>query len=181
MARIVVAVDPAGTATETSDYTAIVVAGKGVDGEYYVLEANHYKLSPHGWATCVLDAYEEWEASAIIAEVNMGWDVTYHTIKQMGSDLPVKQIKAKKGKVLRAEPIAALYEQGKPDSPAGEKLRVHHVGLFPPLEDEMTVFPVASEHDDLVDALVYALTELTGKKDVPVASFAGTIKSASEM
>lgn len=149
MARIVVAVDPAGTATETSDYTAVVVAGKGVDGEYYVLEAMHYKLSPHGWATRVLDAYEEWEADLIVAETNMGWDVTYHTLKQMGSDLPVKQIKAKKGKVLRAEPIAALYEQGRPDSPAGEKLRVHHVGVLTDLEDEMIVFPVESEHDDL--------------------------------
>jgi predicted phage terminase large subunit-like protein len=150
MARIVVAVDPAATHGEDADFTGIVVAGLGVAGAYFVLRADQYRLSPSGWASRSVAAYEEFSADRIIAEINNGGEMVEHTIRQVRRDVPVKVIHASRGKVIRAEPIAALYEQG----------RVHHVGTFPALEDQMCAFPVANEHDDLVDATVYALTEL---------------------
>lgn len=156
LARVVVAVDPATSTGEFSDFTAVAVAGLGVDGGLYVLAAHPYKLSPQGWATRVIDHYDTFAADRILAEANNGGDMVASTIRTIRPKAPVALVHAKRGKTLRAEPIAALYEQG----------RVHHVGVFPELEDQMVHFPVAVEHDDLVDALVYALTDLA----TPVAS-----------
>ena len=150
LTRIVVAVDPAVTHGEDADFTAVASAGLGADGDYYVLAADQYRLSPSAWATRAIDAYDELRADRIVAEVNNGGDMVVATIRQVRRDVPVKVIHASRGKTVRAEPIAALYEQGK----------VHHVGTFAPLEDQLCAFPVANEHDDLVDAAVYALTEL---------------------
>lgn len=150
MSRVVVAVDPAGTHKAGSDQTGICVAGRGEDGEYYVLHGYGYRLSPQGWATRVLDLYDQHLADRIIAERNQGGEMVEHTIRSVRQEAPVSTIVASRGKALRAEPIAALYEQG----------RVHHVGLHADLEEQMCSFPVATEHDDMVDALVYALTEL---------------------
>lgn len=148
--RVVVAVDPAGTHSAQSDETGIVVAGLGEDGGYYVLHGLGYRLSPQGWATRTLNLYDEHAADRIVAERNQGGEMVEHTIRMVRDSAPVKTIVASRGKALRAEPVAALYEQGK----------VHHVGVHSQLEDQMCAFPVAAEHDDMVDALVYAITEL---------------------
>jgi len=151
LVRVVVAVDPAVTAAEDADETAIAVAGIGEDGGYYVLAADGYHLSPHAWASRALAAYDARSADVIVAEVNNGGDMVISTIRAVRAEVNVRKISASRGKALRAEPIAALYEQG----------RVHHVGTFEVLEDQQTTFPVANEHDDRLDAVVYALTELT--------------------
>ena len=157
MTRIVVAVDPAVTANAESDDTGIVVAGLGPDGDYYVMSAGGYKLPPQQWATKVLDAYDYWQADKIVCEVNNGGDMVVETINRAcenrGRSANVEAIRASRGKTLRAEPIAALYEQG----------RVHHVGIFAEAEDQMCAFPVAVEHDDMVDALVYSLSDLSNE------------------
>jgi predicted phage terminase large subunit-like protein len=153
MARVIIAVDPAATSGEDADETAICAAGKGVDGQFYVWSCNGYHLSPKGWATKALDEYDARKGDLIVAEVNNGGEMVVSTLRSVRTGANVKSISASRGKTLRAEPVAALYEQG----------RVHHVGKpepFAVLEDQMTTFPVANEHDDRVDALVYALTEL---------------------
>jgi predicted phage terminase large subunit-like protein len=164
--RIVVAIDPSATHGENSDYTAISVAGLGFDGDIYILAAEAVKLSPHGWASRALDMAEHWGAGSIVYERNTGGEMVRETIAnaikerqrsgKMGLSPKLKPVVATKGKLTRAEPVAALYEQG----------RVHHVsptGKANPLialEDQMIVFPVAAEHDDLVDALVWGVHEL---------------------
>jgi predicted phage terminase large subunit-like protein len=155
MPRVVVAVDPAVTANVESDETAIAVGGLGPDGDYYMLSVMGYRLPPQQWAMKALDAYDRYQADKIVCEVNNGGDMVVDTINRvcegLGRTVNVEAIRASRGKTLRAEPIAALYEQG----------RVHHVGIFDEAEDQMCSFPVANEHDDLVDALVYVLSDLT--------------------
>jgi len=154
MARVVVAVDPAVTHGEDSDATGVVVAGKGVDGDYYVMASDELRVSPETWARRVLYQHDAMAGDCIVAEVNQGGDMVTLTLRNVadGRSMPrIKTVHAKKGKVLRAEPVVALYEQGK----------VHHVGRHDILEDQQTSFPVANEHDDLVDAVVYALSELS--------------------
>ena len=157
MPRIVVAIDPAVTANADSDETGIAVAGLGPDGDYYVMSADGYRLPPHQWAMKALDIYDTWQADKIVCEVNNGGDMVVETINRvcegLGRSANVESIRASRGKTLRAEPIAALYEQG----------RVHHVGIFADAEDQMCSFPVAAEHDDMVDALVYALSDLSNE------------------
>lgn len=161
LARVVVGVDPAATHGEDADTTGIIVAALGVDADFYVLDDLSCKLSPDGWARRVVQAYRDWQADKVVAEINNGGEMVVSVLRAVDKQLPVKVIHASRGKTIRAEPIAAMYEQG----------RVHHVGLFPSLEDQMCAFPVATEHDDLVDAAVYALTELAegGKKVIKVA------------
>jgi len=151
--RIVVAVDPATTTGESSDYTGINVSGVTVDGELFVLYSQQMKATPNEWAQRVLDLYEEYDADRIIAERNQGGLMVENTLRTIQKNAPITTIHASRGKQTRAEPVVALYEQGK----------VHHVGMHTDLEDQMIVFPVVtSAHDDLVDALVYAITDLAG-------------------
>ena len=156
LVRVVVAVDPAVTSKAESDETAIAVCGMDSDGEFYVLSVQGYRLPPNQWAEKALQAYDIWAADKIAAEVNNGGDMVVETIARVcesqGRSANVEAIRASRGKTLRAEPIAALYEQG----------RVHHVGTFREAEDQLCSFPVTNEHDDLVDAIVYALTDLAG-------------------
>ena len=148
--RVVVAIDPAGTHQRASNETGIVVAGKGNDGDYYVFHGLGYRLSPEGWATQAIELYDFWQADRILAERNNGGDMVAYTLNTVRADLPIRTIQASRGKAVRAEPVAALYEQG----------RVHHVGLFTNLEEQMCLFPVEHENDDMVDALVYAISDL---------------------
>lgn len=148
--RIVIAIDPAVTAGDESDQTAIVVAGRDYNRQLYVIHAEGMRVSPQTWATRSIDLYDRYEADRIIAERNNGGDMVEATIRQVRSTAPVRTIHASRGKTVRAEPIAALYEQG----------RVHHVGALTELEDQLVAFPVATDLDDLVDADVYALTDL---------------------
>ena len=154
LSRVVIAIDPAVTAKAESDETAISVAGLGQDGEYYVLGIEGMRLPPQQWAQRALDLYDQWGADKIVAEVNNGGDMVIETVRRaadaQGRSVNVEAIRASRGKTLRAEPIAALYEQG----------RVHHVGIFDEAEDQLCSFPVANEHDDQVDAVVYALSDL---------------------
>ncbi len=150
--RVVVAVDPSGSTAKTSDETGIVAAGKGIDGRYYVVFGGGYRLSPAGWAGKAWQLFDSWRADKIIAEKNFGGDMVEANLRSIPGHAqgPIKLINASRGKQLRADPIASLYEQG----------LVSHLGEQDDLEEQMCTFPHAV-HDDLVDALVYALTELS--------------------
>ena len=151
MQRIIVAVDPSGGSGPASDEQGIIVAGKGIDGDYYILADRSCKLSPHGWASRAAGAYREFAADRIVAEKNYGGEMVMSTLQQVDANIPVKTVTASRGKQQRAEPIASLYEQG----------RVHHVGPLPQLEDQLTTWtPQDGTSPDRLDALVWALTEL---------------------
>ncbi|HEX4138353.1 MAG TPA: terminase family protein [Bryobacteraceae bacterium] len=152
MARIVVAIDPAVTTGEDADETGIIVAGKGVDGDAYIFRDLSCRLTSNGWGNRAVNAYREFSADRIVAEVNNGGDLVEDVIRLIDKNVSYKAVHASRGKVIRAEPISSLYEQK----------RVHHVGLFGELEAQMCTF--APDHldgsPDRVDALVWALTEL---------------------
>lgn len=162
LTRVVVGVDPAVTSGESADDTGIVVAAKGRDGHGYVLEDATCHLTPDGWGRRVSVVYHKWIADRVIVEVNNGGELVRTVLKTVDAALPIKDVHAARGKMTRAEPIAALYEQGK----------IHHVGAFPELEDQMCSWvPGESDSPDRVDALVWALTELLlegGSGNAPV-------------
>lgn len=148
--RIVVAIDPAMTSGEDADSTGIVVAGRLGD-HFYVLEDATLRGSPQEWATRAVAAHQRHNADRVVGEVNAGGEMVEHTLRTVARDLPYRSVHASRGKRVRAEPIAALYEQG----------RVHHVGCFAALEDEMISWtPDAQQSPDRMDALVWALTDL---------------------
>lgn len=156
--RVVVAVDPAVTNNAGSDETGIVIAGcaKNRDTgemEYYVLEDRSMKGSPNEWAQAAIDLYDDYEADRLVAEVNNGGDLVSEVLFRIDPSLSYKAVRAKRGKILRAEPISSLYERG----------LVHHVGTFGLLEDEMCNYTGAADEEspDRLDALVWALTELS--------------------
>ena len=153
--RIVVAVDPSGTAGDDGgDDVGIVIAGLGIDGRGYVLGDWSCNLSPDGWGRRVGEAYAHYKADRIVAERNFGGAMVEAVIKAVDKKLPVTLVTASRGKVARAEPIAALYEQG----------RVSHVGSFAQLEDQIcSMTPsgyMGDNSPDRADALVWALSEL---------------------
>jgi len=155
MARVVVAVDPAGTANKHSDETGIVVIGKGVDGRFYPLADRSGKHSPSGWAKAVDAAWDEYEADAVVCEDNYGGDLVVQNLRASGINKRIIRINSRRGKSLRAEPIVGLYEQG----------LVAHVGILETLEEQMTTWQPYEDRDspDRVDALVHGMTELAGK------------------
>lgn len=165
--RIVIGVDPAVTSNENSDTTGIVVAGKkrGIDGRdhFYILDDKSLSGSPRQWAQAVCFAFDQYKADRVVAEVNQGGDLVTSVLRQIDSDLPIKTVHATRGKIVRAEPIAALYEQG----------LVHHVGGFSDLEDELTSYTgdATESSPDRMDALVWAITELIDDTDVMVGNF----------
>lgn len=153
--RVVVAVDPSGTKGDGGgDDIGIVAVGLGVDGHAYVLEDATCQLSPEGWGRRAVDVYHRHEADRVVGESNFGGDMVRFTVQTADKKVPYSAVKASRGKVVRAEPVSALYEQGK----------VHHVGDFPDLEDQMCNFTangyVGDGSPDRADALVWALTEL---------------------
>ncbi len=153
LVRIVVAIDPAISSTETSDETGIVVVGLGVDLHAYVLADLSGKYTPAEWAKKAIHAFRSMQADRIIAEVNQGGDLVKANLCTVDPRVPYKAVRASRGKRTRAEPIAALYEQG----------RVHHVGVFAALEDQMVAWdPVTTPYEspDRMDALVWGITEL---------------------
>jgi predicted phage terminase large subunit-like protein len=151
--RVVVGIDPAVTSGEDSDSTGIVAAGMSSDGHYYILDDATIKASPQVWAEKAVSIFELHKADRIIAETNNGGDLVVHLLQQVKPTIPVKKVTASRGKAVRAEPIAALYEQG----------RVHHAGYFSELEDEMCEWEpgISDKSPDRMDALVWALTELS--------------------
>jgi phage terminase large subunit-like protein len=150
--RIVVAIDPAVTTGEHADETGIVVAGIGADGLAYVVRDASGRFSPNEWATRAINLYRLFGADRIVAETNNGGEMIELTLRTVLPSVAFKAVSAAKGKQARAEPVAALYEQG----------RVRHVGGFPALEDQMCNWEPGSgaSSPDRVDALVWALTEL---------------------
>lgn len=159
LTRIVIAVDPAVTNTDDSDETGIAAAGiANIDGvtHGFVLDDLSMKASPDVWARKAVNAYHDWQADRLVAETNNGGDMVRLTIRTVDRDVSYKQVHASRGKQARAEPIAALYEQG----------RIHHVGTFGALEDQMCSWiPGVGASPDRVDALVWALTELMLKTE----------------
>jgi phage terminase large subunit-like protein len=158
LVRIVVAIDPSVTSTATSDECGIVAAGLGVDGHGYVLKDSSCRLPPAQWAHRAISVFDAISADKIIAEVNNGGDLVELVLRTERQNIPFKKVSASRGKVTRAEPVAALYEQKK----------IHHVGGFEELEDEMCNFVPGelSKSPNRADALVWAFTELMLKPEV---------------
>lgn len=148
--RIVIGVDPAVTGHCDSDRTGIVAAALGHDGDYYVLDDASCRETPLGWARRAVDCCRRFQADRIVGEINQGGDLIEMALRTVAPEIPFKAVRASRGKLLRAEPAAALYEQG----------RVHHVGYFPELEDELCGYRPGAASPDRMDALVWALTEL---------------------
>jgi len=150
---VVVGVDPAASASESSDMTGIIVVGRGVDGHGYVFTDRSLRGSPHEWGQAVNQARIDYKADRVVAERNNGGDMVAHVIRTVDPNIPVKVVFASRGKLTRAEPVAALYEQQ----------RIHHVGTHAALEDEMCTWIPGDpkfKSPDRVDALVWAITEV---------------------
>ena len=152
LSRIVVAIDPAITSNPDSDETGIIIAARGRDKHGYVLGDWSQISSPDTWARAAIRAFHQFKADRIVAEVNQGGDMVETIIRTVDRNVPYRAVHASRGKSTRAEPIAALYEQG----------RIHHIGTHAGLEDQMIQWdPVASKDSpDRVDALVWSLTDL---------------------
>jgi phage terminase large subunit-like protein len=158
--RVVVAIDPAATSTAEADETGIIVAGKDEQGQGWVLADASGRYQPAEWAKTAIAAYRAHRADRIVAEVNHGGEMVEATLRVIDPNVAFAAVRASRDKVTRAEPVAALYEQG----------RVHHVGTLPQLEDQMCGFAPANHGNvvlrsagsspDRVDALVWALTDL---------------------
>ena len=147
-----VAIDPAASHHATSNETGILVAGRAAETAF-VLEDISGQLAPNDWAVRAIDAYHRHDADRIVAEVNQGGDMVEQVLRSVNPSVPLRLVRASRGKQTRAEPVAALYEQG----------RVHHIGRLDLLEDQMCRFTGATDGNgspDRVDALVWALTEL---------------------
>ena len=152
LTQIMVAIDPAVTAGEDSDETGIMVVGKDRSNNFYVLEDLSGRHTADNWGKIAVRAYYEWEADRIIAEVNNGGDLVERLIRSIDTNVPYRSVRASRGKMLRAEPIAALYEQR----------RVHHIGVFEELETQMcTYVGQVKPSPDRLDALVWGLSELS--------------------
>lgn len=150
--RIVVSIDPAGSSNKNSDETGIIVAGIDRTGIGYVLADLSGKYSPDGWARKAVEAFKGWRADRIVAEKNYGGEMVEATIRSIDRSVAVKMVVATRGKAIRAEPVAAFYEQG----------RVKHLGNLSKLEDQLCEWdPTANgPSPDRLDALVWCLTDL---------------------
>jgi phage terminase large subunit-like protein len=151
--KVIVALDPAVTANADSDETGIVVVGKDALNKYYLLDDRSGKYTPDEWGRLSVELFYTWQANYIVAEVNNGGDLVERLIRSIDTSVGYRSVHASRGKMLRAEPISALYEQGK----------VHHLGVYPELESQMCTYtgdrPKPSP--DRLDALVWGLTELS--------------------
>jgi len=160
MVRVVIGVDPAVTSEADSDLTGIIVAGADRNGQGYVLADHTLRGTPLEVMAKVAWAYEEYGADRVVAEVNNGGDYIGMALHAVDPNVPYRVVHATRGKATRAEPISALYEQH----------RVHHLGTFPELEDELSTWaPVDPESPDRLDALVWAFHDL---KDLISGSWA---------
>jgi phage terminase large subunit-like protein len=158
LTSIVVAIDPSGKNKSGSDEAGIVAVGLGIDGHGYVLEDGSGILSPNQWATLGIRMLHRREGNYIVAETNQGYDMVKTIIHNIDSDILVKAVHALRGKVVRADPVIALYERG----------MVHHVGVLPGLEDQMTTWDSrdATISPGRIDALVYGVAILMCKQKV---------------
>ena len=167
LVRIVVAIDPPASSHKRSDACGIVAAGIGSDGTVYVLDdASLERAPPAAWASKAMALYRRLEADALVVETNQGGEMAEAVLRQVDAEVPITPVKATRGKALRAEPVAHLYEQG----------RVRHAGVFPELEDELCDFGPTDKgfglssgrSPDRMDALVWAISALAlGAKGTP--------------
>lgn len=150
LARVVVAIDPTGSAS--GDECGIIVAGVDGDGQGYVLaDLSGSGMSPRGWASRAIEAYYSFDADRLVAETNYGGDMVRSTIETVDENVAFRSVKATRGKQIRAEPVAALYEKG----------RVSHCDVFTDLEDQLCLWtPDSKESPDRLDALVWAFHDL---------------------
>jgi hypothetical protein len=153
--RIIVGVDPSATAG--GDEAGIITAGRCGD-DYYTLSDDSLQGSPQVWAQAAVTAYHKYKANLIVAEDNNGGEMVEAVIKQVDPTVTVKRVHASRGKATRAEPIAAISEQG----------RDHHVGMFPKLEDELCLWMPGDASPNRLDAKVWALTALTPETKIEV-------------
>lgn len=163
--RVVIAIDPPASSGEDADEAGIIAAGVGANGHGYILEDQSRIATPIEWAKEAVALYGARQGDLIVGEVNNGGEMVENTIRVVSPKVPFKAVHASRGKFIRAEPVSALYEQG----------RVHHVGAFPQLEDQMCAFTPdfdrneAGYSPDRLDALVWALTELMLETDMVFA------------
>lgn len=164
LARVVTAIDPAVTSGDESDLTGIVTAGVTDNGwcptcgpldagvrHAFVLGDDSLRSTPDGWCRTAVAAYDRWAGDRIVGEVNNGGDLIETVLRTVDHAVPYRKVTATRGKRVRAEPIAALYEQG----------RIHHVGVLPDLEAQLCSWtPEAPGSPDRMDALVWAITDL---------------------
>ena len=153
LTQIVVAVDPSGGKGENHDDVGIVVCGRDKEGHGYILEDATFNASPKEWGERAVQLYHKWEANKILAEKNFGGEMVVHTITTIDSTVATETCNASRAKDIRAEPISALYEQHK----------IHHVGAFPPLEDEMCMFDPKDKKQkspNRLDAMVWGIKDL---------------------
>ncbi len=172
--RLVTAIDPAVSSNEQSDETGIIAVGRAKVGgngrkpqdHFYVLFDASGRYAPLGWAERAITVHEDFQGDRIVGEVNNGGEMVETTLRVVDEDIPYKAVHASRGKQARAEPIAALYEQG----------RVHHVGLFDDLEDQQCnwVPNTGARSPDRLDALVWAISELMGESSAEVTGFGRT-------
>ena len=153
--RVVVAVDPSGTKGGAgNDDVGIVIAGLGIDGRGYILADWTCNLGPAGWGRRAVEAYRHFEADRIVAEINYGGAMVESTIRAIDANVSYSEVRASRGKVARAEPVAALFEQK----------RISFVGGMPELEDQLCGFTpsgyIGPNSPDRADAMVWAITEL---------------------
>jgi phage terminase large subunit-like protein len=154
--RVATGVDPAVSSGEEADETGIVAAGVAANGHYYVMADASLRGTPLEWGTAVVRTHRDQKGDRVIGESNNGGDLVEMNLRRIDPAIPYKAVHASRGKAIRAEPIAALYEQG----------RVHHVGAFPQMEDQMCDWVPNQPNQkspDRMDALVWALTELSGQ------------------
>jgi len=156
LVRIVVAIDP--SCTTEGDEAGIGAAGKGVDGDYYVLDDDSLQGSPLTWARAACALYHKHKADAMVYETNQGGEMVRLTIKTADATVPCRGIHASRGKLVRAEPVATLSEQH----------RIHHVGVFPELEDELCNYEGYGASPNRLDWFVYAILELHQRSPQPM-------------
>jgi phage terminase large subunit-like protein len=151
-ARVVISVDPAVSSGATSNLTGIVAAGLGTDRHGYVIDDRSGRYTPDEWGRVAVKMFDDFKADRIVAEGNQGGDMVRHVLETVRPNIPVTIVHASRSKQARAEPVAALYEQG----------RVHHVKPFPDLEDQMCTWePLSGDPSpDRLDAMVWAFTNL---------------------
>jgi len=172
LSYVVVGVDPAATSKTGSDDTGIIVAGKDDNGNFYVLGDYTIHDTPQKWGAAAITAYHKHKANVIIGETNNGGEMVEHTLKTIDPKIPFKAVHASRGKATRAEPISALYEQGK----------VHHFGTFVELEDQMCEWiPGTEKSPDRVDALVWAISKLSEKTNIGKFDFSGLFRTIPKM
>ena len=150
--RVVVGMDPAVTGNETSDETGIIAGGLAANGHGYILQDASLRASPAEWARAGVRCLHQNKGDRIIGEVNNGGDLIEVNIRTVDRNIPFTAVHASRGKLIRAEPVAALYEQG----------RIHHAGTFPELEDQMCDWVPGGKSPDRMDALVWCIWELFG-------------------